>query len=171
MVAALRAKPGGEEIAVTVGDYIDARAPGRFSVVAIVFNNVLDSRGLEGQLALFANAARHLEPGGCFVIEAFVLDDEARSGAWEVRPRYVGADHVEFQLARFDVETSRLERTLLHLRPGGMEFVTVKDVYAAPGEFDVMAHVHGMRRIARYGSWTREQFTAHSRRHITVYEL
>ena len=68
------------------------------------------------------------------------------------------------------METNLLERTLVHLRPEGMEFVTVKDVYAAPGEFDVMAHVHGLRRIARYGSWAREPFAAHSRRHITIYE-
>lgn len=171
MVEALRAKPGGETIPVTIGDYVDARAPGAFSVVAIVFNNVLDPRGVAAQLELFGNAARHLEPRGCFVIEAFVLDDEARSGAWDVRPRYVGAEHVEFQLARFDVETNRLERTLVHLRPEGTEFVTVKDAYAAPGELDVMAHVHGMRRVARYSSWAREPFTARSRRHISVYEI
>ncbi len=100
-----------------------------------------------------------------------MLDDQARSGAWDVRPRYVGADHVEFQLARFNIETGRLERTLVHLRPGGMEFVTVKDVYCAPGELDVMAHVHGLQRIARYSSWRLEPFTARSAKHVTIYEL
>jgi SAM-dependent methyltransferase len=171
MVEALRAKPRGAEITVTTGDYMTARVPGTFSVAAIVFNNILDPRGLPAQLELFRNAARHLEPGGCFVVEAFVLDDDARSGAWNVTPRYVGDTHVEFQLARFDVETNRLDRTLVHLRAEGMEFVSVKDSYAAPGELDVMAHVSGLRRAARYGDWTRQPFTAHSRRHVTVYEL
>jgi SAM-dependent methyltransferase len=171
MVDALRAKPRGGEIEVATGDYLTTRVPGAFSVAAIVFNNILDPRGLTAQLGLFANAARHLEPGGCFVVEAFVLDEDARSGAWNVSPRYVGEAHVEFQLARFDIDTNRLERTLVHLRPEGMDFVSVKDTYAAPGELDVMAHVSGMRRVARFSTWDRKPFTAHSRRHIAVYEL
>jgi SAM-dependent methyltransferase len=171
MVEALRSKPGGERIEVAIGDYTTARVPGAFGVVALVFNNVLDPRGLPAQLALFENAARHLQPGGCFVVEAFVLDDDARSGAWNVSPRYVGDTHVEFQLARFDLDTNHLDRTLVHLRPEGIEFVSVKDSYAAPGELDVMAHVTGMRRIARFADWTRTPFTARSRRHVTVYEL
>lgn len=154
-----------------LGDYMTARLPGSFSVAALVFNNILDPRGISAQLSLFENAARHLEPDGCFVVEAFVLDDEARSGTWNVVPRYVGETHVEFQLARFDVDTNCLERKLVHLRADGMECVSVKDRYASPGELDVMAHVNGMRRIARYGDWSRRPFTSHSRRHVTVYEL
>jgi hypothetical protein len=132
MVAALRAKAPDAPIDVTIGDYASARVSGSFSVVALVFNNILDPRGLPAQLALFANAARHLAPGGCFVVEAFVLRDAERDGNWVVSPRYVGTDHVELQLARFDIETGTLERTLVHLRPGGAEFVSVKDVYSAP---------------------------------------
>jgi SAM-dependent methyltransferase len=170
MVAALRDKAPDAQIDIAIGDYVSTRVPGSFSVVALVFNNVLDPRGTPAQLALFENAARHLTPGGCFVIEAFVLGEDARDGSWTVTPRYVGTEHVELQLARFDIETGKLERTLVHLRPEGPQFVTVRDAYAAPGELDVMAHVHGMTRIARYASWSRAAFTAHSRRHITVYE-
>jgi SAM-dependent methyltransferase len=171
MIEALRAKPGGSEIHVEIGDYATTRVPGSFAVVAIVFNNILDPRGIDGQLALFENAARHLDPGGCFVIEAFVLDEAERDGSWRVIPRYVGERHVELQLLRFDLESNRLERTLLHLRPEGLEFISVKDSYATPGEFDVMAHVTGMDRIARYASWSQEPFTTQSRRHISVYQL
>lgn len=171
MVDALRAKPRGDEIDVVLGDYTTTQVKGSFSVVALVFNNVLDRRGLDAQLALFRNAARHLEPGGCFVIEAFVLDDTARDGSWQVQPRYVGKSHVELQLARFDIQTNRLARTLVHLRPEGLEFITVEDSYSAPGELDVMAHVSGMSRVARYADWHRAPFAANSRRHVTVYQL
>lgn len=170
MVAALRTKAPTADIDVAIGDYVGTCLGRTFSVVALVFNNVLDPRGLPAQLALFENAARHLNPGGCFVIEAFVLRDEERDGSWTVLPRYVGNDHVELQMARFDIETGTLQRTLVHLRPEGPQFVTVRDVYSSPGELDVMAHVHGMRRIARYSSWSLAPFTALSRRHITVYE-
>jgi SAM-dependent methyltransferase len=171
MVDVLRAKPGGGEIEIKIGDYTTTHVVGTFSVVALVFNNILDPRGLPAQLSLFANAARHLEPGGCFVTEAYVLDEAARSGSWTVRPRYVGDDHVELQLVRYDIETNRLERTLVHLRPAGVDFVPVRDSYAAPGELDVMAHVNGMRRVARYASWSREPFTAQSGRHVSIYEV
>jgi SAM-dependent methyltransferase len=170
MVAALRDKAPTAEIDIAIGDYVSTRVPGSFSVVALVFNNVLDPRGLPAQLALFGNAARHLAPRGYFAIEAFILGEDARDGSWTMTPRYVGTDHVELQLARYDIESGKLERTLVHLRPEGSEFVTVRDAYAGPGELDVMAHVHGMTRIARYASWTRAAFTAHSRRHISVYE-
>lgn len=171
MVDALREKAPDADIEVAVGDYVSTRVAGSFAVVAIVFNNILDSRGLQAQLALFESAAHHLAPGGCFVIEAFVLTEAARDGSWTVSPRYVGADHVELQLSRFDIETGGLERTLVHLRPDGAEFVSVRDSYSGPAELDVMAYVHGMSRIARYSSWDRAPFTAQSRRHITVYEL
>lgn len=171
MVEALRAKPGGEQVTIEIGDYATTRVGGRFSVAALVFNNILDPRGISAQLAIFENAARHLESGGYFVIEAFVLDDNARSGAWTVIPRYVGETHVELQMARFDIATNRLERTLVHLRANEMSFVSVRDSYAAPGELDVMAHVNALERIARYESWSRLPFTAQSRRHITIYQL
>jgi len=170
MVRALRDKAPTADIEIAIGDYVSTRVPGSFAVVALAFNNILDPRGLPAQLALFENAARHLAPGGCFVIEAFILGEDERDGSWTVTPRYVGTDHVELQVARFDIETGILERTLVHLRPQGAEFVPVRDVYSGPGELDVMAHVHGMARIARYASWSYAPFTARSRRHISVYQ-
>lgn len=169
MVAALRAKSSAA-IEVAVGDYVCTRLSRTFSVVALVFNNILDPRGLPAQLALFRNAALHLGRGGYFVVEAFVLPEDARDGSWSVLPRYVGHDHVEFQLSRFDIETSTLERTLVHLRPDGPEFVRVRDVYSGPGELDVMAHVNGFSRVARYSDWGRAPFTVKSRRHVSVYQ-
>jgi SAM-dependent methyltransferase len=171
MVAALRSKAPDAAIEVALGDFASTRIARSFSVVALVYNNILDERGLPAQLAVFENAARHLAQGGCFVVEAFVLDEVARDGSWTVKPRYVGEEHVELQMSRFDIETSTLERTLVHLRPEGPQFISVKDVYSGPGELDVMAYVNGMTRIARYSSWSRAPFTSRSRRHITVYQL
>jgi SAM-dependent methyltransferase len=170
MVAVLRQKVSARQVHVEVGDYVSTRVPGCFGVVALVFNNVLDPRGIPAQLALFENAAHHLAAGGFFVVEAFVLDDKARDGSWTVLPRFVGEDHVELEMVRFDVETSTLERTLVHLTPEGAQFFSVRDAYASPGELDVMAHVNGMTRVERYSSWSRDPFTAASRRHITVYQ-
>lgn len=170
MVQALRDKAPDLDLHVAVGDYVSTRVDRRFGVVAIVFNNILDPRGLPAQLALFEQAGAHLHPGGFFVVEAFVLPDSARDGSWGVVPRFVGGEHVELQVQRFDLETNTVERTLVHLRPEGAEMVSVRDSYAAPGELDVMGYVHGLRRVERYSAWDRQPFTALSRRHITVYQ-
>lgn len=152
------------------GDYTTTRIERSFSVVAVVLNTVLDEGGLPAQLALFGNAARHLAPDGFFIVEAFVLSEQARDGSWAVSPRYVGPDHVELQMARFDITINTLERTLVHLLPEGAQFVSVRDVYVGPGELDVMGHIHGLRPVARYSTWNRDPFTVHSRRHISVYQ-
>jgi hypothetical protein len=100
-----------------------------------------------------------------------VLSDAQRSGEWLVSPRDVAPEHVELQLSRYDIATNQIERTLVHLRPTGLGFVTVSDAYAAPGELDVMAEVTGFKLIARTASWSGEPFTAASAKHVSVYEL
>lgn len=64
-----------------------------------------------------------------------------------------------------------IHRTFVHLRPQGLEFLTVTDTYATPGELDVMAEVTGSNRIARYSGWSRTEFTASSSNHVSVYQL
>jgi len=170
MVAQLRTKPHGEDIDVVIGDYRDARVgDATFSVVVLAFNGIFDPRGLTVQLDIFRNAARHLAMGGCFVVESWVMTDAQRNGSWSVLPRYVGAEHVELQMARFDLSRNTIERTLVHLRSHGSEFVTVTDTYASPGELDVMAEVTGFQRVARYGHWDGSEFTVTSANQVSVY--
>jgi hypothetical protein len=158
---------------VVIGDYRDTRvgSGGTFSVVVLALNGIFDPRGRSAQLDIFRNAAWHLAPDGFFVVESWVMSDAQRNGQWSVIPRYVGEEHVELQLARYDIEANRIERTLVHLRPEGPKFVTVTDTYAAPGELDVMADVTGFERSARYSSWAYAEFTASSAQNISIYQL
>ncbi len=72
MVAALRAKPGGEDIGVTIGDFATTKPDGMFSVAYLVFNTIMNLTTQAAQVACFRNVAAHLEPGGCFLIEVGV---------------------------------------------------------------------------------------------------
>ena len=74
MVAKLREKPGADEIVATIGDFATTRVDGTFSLVYLVFNTIRNLTTQDDQVACFQNAARHLEPGGCFVIEVGVPD-------------------------------------------------------------------------------------------------
>lgn len=170
MIAKLRQKPGGDKVDVTIGDYRSTQTGGRYAVVLLAFNGIFDPRGREAQRDIFRNAAGHLMDGGCFVVEGFVLSDAQRSGDWSVAPRYVGEEHVELQVMRYDIETNRIERTLVHLRPTGQAFVSVFDTYAAPGELDLIAESTGFRFRSRSADWSGAGFTSTSTRHVSVYE-
>src|SRR5438034_8902346 len=69
MAARLRAKPGGQEIGVTIGDFATTTVDGTFSVAYLVFNTIMNLTTQAAQVACFQNVAAQLEPGGCFVIE------------------------------------------------------------------------------------------------------
>jgi len=171
MIKSLREKPDGESIQVVKCDYRDAVVGGHFSVVVLTLNGIFDPRGLHAQLEIFRNAQRHLVPAGYFVVESMVLTDVQRGGSWAVAPRYVGTEHVELQLFRFDIGTNRIHRTLVHLRPQGLNFVEVVDTYASPGELDVIAYVTNFDRKERFATWSATEFTAASTGQVSVYQL
>lgn len=171
MVAQLHDKPGAERIEVAIGDYRSTRTGDKHSVVLLAFNGILDPRGRQAQRDIFKNAAAHLVPAGLFVVESFVLSDAQRSGDWSIAPRYVGENHVELQLMRFNISDSRVERTLVHLRPEGPKFVSVFDTYASPGELDLLGETAGFSLRCRYADWTGSEFTSTSSRHVSIYAL
>ena len=69
MVAQLRAKPGADEIGVTIGDFATTKVDGTFTLAYLVRNTITNLTTQDEQVACFRNVAAHLEPGGCFVIE------------------------------------------------------------------------------------------------------
>ena len=72
MVAQLRAKPGAEQIGVTIGDFATTTVDTTFSVAYLVANTIMNLTTQDEQVACFQNVSAHLEPGGCFVIEVLV---------------------------------------------------------------------------------------------------
>lgn len=171
MLDHLRAKERADEIELVVGDFADSHLDRCFSVVALTFNGIFGLPNVQSQVDCFRNAARHVESGGCFVVEAYVLRPEQLSGDWAVWPRSVQHEHVELELARYVLATNRLERTLVHLRPSGLRFVPLSDTYAWPSELDLMARDAGLELRRRTGSWAGAPFDEASYRHVSVYQL
>ncbi|TMG42239.1 MAG: class I SAM-dependent methyltransferase, partial [Chloroflexi bacterium] len=120
MVAQLRAKPGGDELPVTIGDFSTTKVDGRFSLVYIVFNTINNLTSQEAQAACFANAAAHLEPGGCFVVEVGVPPSEPLS-VFDLSNTHVGVDEYEPATQRlvshhFSLVDGRWERLSMPFR-------------------------------------------------------
>jgi 16S rRNA A1518/A1519 N6-dimethyltransferase RsmA/KsgA/DIM1 with predicted DNA glycosylase/AP lyase activity len=68
MVDALR-RQSGTDIDVTVGDFATTQVGGSSGLVYLLRNRITNLTTQDEQLAAFANAAAHLEPGGCFAVE------------------------------------------------------------------------------------------------------
>ena len=167
MVARLRAKPGGEEIPVVLGDFATARAEGTFSLAYLVFNTIQNLTTQAEQVACFENVAAHLESGGHFVIEVGVpslrrLPPGETLRAFAHTPTHVGFD--EFDVARQGLISHHYE-----LVDGAWQPHSVPFRYVWPSELDLMARIAGMTLVERWSGWRREPFTSESTSHVSVW--
>ena len=168
MVARLREKPGAEEIAVAIGNFATTRVDGVFSLAYLVFNTIGNLTTQDEQVACFQNAAAHLEPGGCFVIE-LELPDLQRLPRGEVfRPFHVGKSHLGID--EYDVVNQGLVSHHYSIGEGEATVVSMPFRYVWPSELDLMARIAGMRLRERWSGWNREPFTAESTKHVSVWE-
>jgi SAM-dependent methyltransferase len=168
MVGELRAKPGGAEIDVTIGDFATTRVDGTFPLAYLVFNTILNLTSQDEQVACFENVAAHLEPGGCFVIETGIprlrrLPEGERFVPFSVTPTHLGVDE-------YDVAAQGLISHHYTLRDGAWNLRSIPFRYVWPAELDLMARLAGMSLRERWSDWTREPFTSDSRKHVSVWQ-
>ena len=170
MVERLRAKPGGDQIDVTVGDLCHVSLPDRYRLIFIAFNSFFNVLTQDDQVRAFENVARHLTDDGVFLIEAFVpsaLHTTRHDQYVEVEA--IGADEVRLDLLRDDPSTQTLEENHVTLSTSGIRFNPVVQRYAWPAELDLMARIAGLRLRARHGGWRHEPFTRRSDLHVSVW--
>jgi SAM-dependent methyltransferase len=171
MVARLRAKPGGDDVAVTMGDFADVDVAGSYDLIYVVFNSFFNLLTQDDQVRCFQNVARHLDDGGTFVVEGgctLTWVDRLRAGQY-VDAESIEVDAVRFDLLRFDPATQVLHENHVRVSQDGVTFNPVVQRYAWPGELDLMARIAGLRLRERWGGWNREAFTALSDNVVSVY--
>jgi SAM-dependent methyltransferase len=160
MVEQLRAKSA--EIPVSVGDMTTTHLDGTFSLAYIVFNSINNVTTQQGQVAVFANAATHLEPGGCFVVEVGVPPDRPWT-VFDLSETHVGVDE-------YDADTQRLVSHHFGLRDGEWKRGAGEFRAVYPAELDLMARLAGLELRERWADWDRSPFTAESPKHVSVWE-
>ena len=171
MVAALRQKPGGDRIPVVLANFSDADAGAGFSLVVLAVNTIFALPSQDAQVACFENAARHLAPGGRFVVEAWVPDVGAFRNHRLVRPRIMRPDKISIETVHHDPVEQVMRTTQAVLADGTVRLYPADHRYAWPAELDLMARIAGFRREARWADWSGSAFTAGSDAHVTVYRL
>jgi len=166
MAARLRAKPGAEDIGITIGDFATAQAPGTFRLAYLVFNTIENLTTQEDQVACFVNVARHLEPGGCFLIEVLMPSLRLLPPGETVRPFHIGSAHLGFD--EYDVANQGLISHHYWINEG--RSVSVPFRYVWPAELDLMARIAGMTLRDRWADWFRAPFTSDSSKHVSVWQ-
>ncbi len=169
MAEQLGAKPGADAVEVTVGDMTTTRVTGTFKLVYLVSNTIMNVTTQEEQVAVFANAAAHLGPGGRFVVEVIVPQ------LWSVPRGEIGrvftldADHVGIET--FDDLVGQIAWSHHWMEVDGrLVRHSAPYRYVWPSELDLMARIAGFRLQARWAGWHQAPFTSDSTSQVAVFE-
>ncbi len=169
MVEQLRAKPGADAVTVTIGDMVTTRVPGVFTLVYLVANTIMNVTTQDEQIAVFANAAAHLEPGGCFVVEVMVpqvrsVPPGAPGRVFTLESNHVGIETIDDPVGQIASSHHWMEvggRVVRHSAPYR---------YVWPSELDLMARIAGFRLRDRWAGWDQKPFTSTSTSQVAVFE-
>ena len=167
MVDRLREKPGRADLSVWLGDMAAAQTGRRYGVVYLVFNTIFNLLTQDEQVACFVNAARHMEDGGAFVVEAAVPSAWIGEQAY-ARPERVEADAVTLDVCSYDPVTQVLDENHVRISADGIEFGPISCRLAWPSELDLMARIAGLELAERWGGWHRQPYTGRDQ-HVSVY--
>jgi SAM-dependent methyltransferase len=160
MVARLRAKPGGDLMSVTIGDFADVPVPGVYRLIYVVFNTLFNLLTQEDQVRCFENVAAHLTDDGSFVVEA-----GSPASFYRLRKdQYVDAESVEvdavkLDLLRHDPARQMIDESHVSISGTGVRLNPIVQRYAWPAELDLMARIAGLRLKERWDGWNCEPFT------------
>ncbi|MEV0789374.1 GNAT family N-acetyltransferase [Kribbella sp. NPDC050459] len=170
MLGRLRTKADADTIPVVAGDMATARIPGEFSLVYLVYNTISNLLTQEEQVESFRNAARHLSPGGRFVIELWVPELRRLPPG---TPATVGvADPGYILLDTYDVLKQHVVSHHFHFGEGtDAQLFRSPHRYIWPAELDLMAQLAGFTLESRHADWAGTPFTATSPSHVSVYRL
>jgi SAM-dependent methyltransferase len=167
MVDRLRAKPGGDAIGVTIGDFSETRILGEFSLVYLVFNTIYNLTTQDAQVACFVNAVRHLRPGGSFVIEVGVPALRLLPPGQRAVPFAVDDGHWAYDI--YDCATQAMSSNYVDETDGHARLRSIPFRYVWPSELDLMARIAGMVLADRWEDWDHAPFTHESVRHVSVW--
>jgi SAM-dependent methyltransferase len=171
MIARLRAKTGGADIEVVLGNFAEIDLDTRFDLIYVVFNTFFNLQTQEEQVKCFRSVAEHLTHQGVFLIEAFVPDPCRFDRGQSSRVVHLGEDVVRLDVARHCPVEQQVSCQHVLLSEEGVRLFPVKLRYAWPSELDLMARLAGLRLKRRWGSWDKGKLTQESAKHLSLYGM
>jgi len=169
MLDRLRANDTEKLVEVVEGDMVDDLPTGPFDLVYVAFNSLFMLAEPARQAACFEAVARRLDPGGLFVVEAFVPWDPPRGGS-HVEVRSMTADRVVLAADITDADAQVVHGQFVELADG--QPVRLRPYvlrWSRPDELDGWADASGLALAERFGDVERAPFTDESPFHVSVY--
>jgi len=170
MVDQLLGKPGADAVPVVIGDMTTTRVPGSFRLVYLVANTIMNVTTQDDQVAVFANAAAHLDRGGYFVLEVIVPQLRRVPRGEVARVFVMDMDHVGIETFDDTVEQVASSHHWIMVDAGRMVHHSAPYRYVWPAELDLMARIAGLHRRDRWAGWSKEPFTSDSTSQVAVYQ-
>jgi SAM-dependent methyltransferase len=170
MLTILNAKPGADKVTTLCGDFATTTAEGKFELVVLLINTIYAMGSQQGQIECFENAARHMTPGGRFVVEAWV-PDPPRGDALGLKARRLGRGFAGLVIEDHDAARQLLSTTQIVIDgTGRTRSFPLVHRYAWPSELDLMARLAGMTLEHRWSDWHGHPFDARSTDHVSVWQ-
>lgn len=170
MVDKMRAKMGGADIPVTLGDMADVAREGPFDLIFLVYNTIGNLVTQDAQVRLFENVGRRLKPGGKFVVETFLPDLSSFSDHQRMRVQSMDLGHLQFEAVQHDPIGQTLTFQRVRMDADGLSLSPFIIRYNYPAELDLMARLAGLTLSERWGGFAGEDFNADSTMHVSVWE-
>jgi SAM-dependent methyltransferase len=170
MLERLAAKPGAASLDVRLGDFTDLSSEGTFDLIYVVLSTFFMLPTQEAQVRCFLEVARHLNPGGAFVVQVFQsgLDELLEHGV--LRVSVVTDERVTLEAGRHDPLEQTVVMQRIVISEDRIRLCPITLRYARPPELDLMARCAGLRRRSRAGDWDGRVFAVSSPWNLTVYE-
>jgi ubiquinone/menaquinone biosynthesis C-methylase UbiE len=169
MVSKLRAKPGGRDVPVVLGDFKDVPIEGRFSLIYLTFNTIYALTTQEDQATCLRNVAEHLTDEGVFVLDGFYPDTSRFQRNQVTNVNEVEVDRVFLDVSRHDPLAQTISSQHLVITSKGIEMYPVHLRYIWPSELDLMARLAGLELKQRFAGYSEQPFTSTSGAHVSVY--
>jgi SAM-dependent methyltransferase len=170
MVDKMRKKPGGESIAVTLGDFTDVPVQGLFDLIYVVFNTFFALLTQEAQVKCFQGCAQHLKEHGSFILENFVPDLTRFDRGQRTDTIAISTDAARIDVSLHDAVKQQVHAHHILIERTGVRIYPVQLRYVWPSELDLMALLAKLELRNRFGGWRGEPFSNASVRHISVYQ-
>lgn len=171
MLDKLKAKPGGTEIELVTGSFVQFDLDERFSLIYVVVNTFFVLLSQDEQVECFASVRKHLSPDGVFVMEAFIPDPCRFDDGQTVRAVRLTENEAIFEISQHDPAAQIVTSQHVWMTPKGFQLYPVKLRYAWPSELDLMAQLAGLSLHHRWSSWYKDPFTPASKKHISIYAV
>ena len=169
MVDKMRKKPGGENIALTLGDFADVPVQGLFDLIYVVFSTFFALLTQEAQVKCFHCCAQHLKKDGVFVLENFVPDLTRFDRGQRTDTIAISKNMVRIEASLHDAVKQQVHAQHILIGEKGLRLYPVQLRYVWPSELDLMACLAKLELQNRFGGWRGESFSNASVRHISVY--